>query len=209
MSRHLFFPIHYYFIYVFIFQIIIHYTSSLSSLQTLSYTSCPPQLSFKFMVPFSHWLLWNEFMHILYIPKCNLFGPCNVTCMYVVRADYLAPGKQLVWYSLGKTTSLVSSFPWLPLILSVVLSPPGLSSIHFGVPIGVSLIQFVLVQPCSWDFMGLDSLCRQIDSVDNGAEFNPGTQLLEGKHRLWTLTVDCTLHLIYTKRSNGVCVCLK
>lgn len=49
---------------------------------------------------------------IYYIPKCNLFGSYNATCLHVFRADHLALDSQLVCSSLGREGVLVlPAFP--------------------------------------------------------------------------------------------------
>ena len=45
----------------------------------------------------------------MYIPKYSLLSPCDVTCMFVSRADHLALDNQLVCSSLGR---LLLSFPF-------------------------------------------------------------------------------------------------
>lgn len=63
--------------------------------------------------------------------------------MYVFRVDHLALNNQLRYCSLGKTTSLVPSFPWLSKVLYVGLRTYRLSYVQFGMCFGVILVQLM------------------------------------------------------------------
>lgn len=69
--------------------------------------------------------MWT-YIHIhtnMSIPDYNLISLYNVNFMYVFRAYHLAQDKEIVCSSLGKTTSLISGFPWVLIVCYVGLSP--------------------------------------------------------------------------------------
>lgn len=57
----------------------------------------------------------------------SLLSLYNVTYMFAIRADNLVLENQLVYSSVGNTISPTLSIPWLPVVLCVGLSPPGIS----------------------------------------------------------------------------------
>jgi hypothetical protein len=63
----------------------------------------------------------HVFLHL----TCSV---CNVTCMYIFRADPLALESQLVCSSLRQTTAAAFSFPQMPVALLVGLRLHGLFS---------------------------------------------------------------------------------
>lgn len=68
------------------------------------------------------------YMHIYILnSEHSLLSLYNVTYMLAIRADNLILDNQLVWSSVGNTISPTLSIPWLPVVLCVGLSPPGLS----------------------------------------------------------------------------------
>lgn len=67
--------------------------------------------------------------------------------MHVFRAGHLASGNQLVYSSLGKTTSPTPSSTWLPVVFCVVLRLRGFFPIQFGLFIGV-LVQLTFGRSC-------------------------------------------------------------
>lgn len=101
----------------------------------------PPKYSFpissKFMT-FSLLLLANIFMYV-HIHSCiNLCSLCT-TFVYVFMTDHLTLNGPLVCFSLGKTLCPLFSFPQLPLISCIRLSPHGflpcsLWCVHFYHP---------------------------------------------------------------------------
>jgi hypothetical protein len=64
--------------------------------------------------------------------------------MYVFRADHLTLDYHLVCSSLGKSTSPITIFPQLPIVIYVGLRPHGLFSIQFA----VILVQLTFIQSC-------------------------------------------------------------
>lgn len=60
-------------------------------------------------------------------------------CMYVFKGDHLVLDNQLVCSSLGKATSLVPSFPQLPIPLCAGFRPHELLPVHSGMFIGIIL----------------------------------------------------------------------
>lgn len=61
--------------------------------------------------------------------------------MHALRLTFLTLDNQLVYSSLGGTTCPIPSLPQVPVVLSVRLQHCGLSSVQFGMFIGVILVQ--------------------------------------------------------------------
>ena len=75
----------------------------------------------------------------------QLFGTCNVTCIFVFRADTSAVDERLVRSSLTRVTPPTPSLTQLPTVLCVGLGPCEIFLTHFGIPAVVFPVQLTWV----------------------------------------------------------------
>lgn len=64
----------------------------------------------------------------------------------------------MAFYSLVNIISLSLSIPYLCVALCAILLALELFHVHFGKYIFIVLIQFIMMQFCRWEFMGVDSI---------------------------------------------------
>lgn len=109
-----------------------------------------------------HSLLSFTFMASFIINCCYM----HMLFYYVSRADRLVLVKQLVCSCWGKSIFLTPNIPCLPVVLHVGRRPYGLFPTHFGMSVGVILVQLMLImQLCWWDFMGVASHITRRHSI--------------------------------------------
>lgn len=107
----------------------------------------------------SHFFINCCYMHMyiyiyICIPKYIVPGLYAITCMYVLRDDYLVLSNLLVTSSsLERLFLPFSGFFNLRVVLCIALKPHHASLLHFCTSLAVVLVQLMLRQLCRWNYM--------------------------------------------------------